>query len=459
MDLGQFSPAQETKLSDLLNINSLWDSLNDCLLSLAKLPDPHAVLVLQPAVEAFFLVHAADLDNENDKTNRKTNDHEIREAVSNFECLGPVPTRKPEDRDSSDKPFTLPSTTIPTDPSMPTAVLRTPPTLQTISTNDLPLNAQKIVEFARTHRTVLNQILRQSTQHLSEGPFHILIDYASILDFDVERKYFRHELDRLKENIRGEDLGVYVRRDHIFEDSYRELSRRSLEDWKHRFYIVFDDEEGPDADDILHEWYSLLLRSMFDPVYALFMINPDDGSTYLPNPLSHCNVNHSQYFKFIGRTIAKAIFDNKYIDFCFARSFYKHILGVPVRYTDMESIDAQFYKNLIMLLDNDMNEWRSDLTFSLDLCEFGIHKVLELKPNGASIPVTNENKHEYVRLVCQEKMIDSIRQQIGSFLEGFYSLIPKSLISIFNERELKLLMSGLPDINIEDLKTNTEYHK
>ncbi|CAF4814227.1 unnamed protein product, partial [Rotaria magnacalcarata] len=76
-----------------------------------------------------------------------------------------------------------------------------------------------------------------------------------------------------------------------------------------------------------------------------------------------------------------------------------------------------------------------------------------------SIPVTNENKHEYVRLVCQEKMIDSIRQQIGSFLEGFYSLMPKSLISIFNERELKLLMSGLPDINIEDLKTNTEYHK
>ena len=33
------------------------------------------------------------------------------------------------------------------------------------------------------------------------------------------------------------------------------------------------------------------------------------------------------------------------------------------------------------------------------------------------------------------------------------------LIAIFNEQELELLLSGLPDINIDDLKANTEYHK
>lgn len=33
------------------------------------------------------------------------------------------------------------------------------------------------------------------------------------------------------------------------------------------------------------------------------------------------------------------------------------------------------------------------------------------------------------------------------------------LISIFNEQELELLLSGLPDINIDDLKSNSEYHK
>ena len=33
------------------------------------------------------------------------------------------------------------------------------------------------------------------------------------------------------------------------------------------------------------------------------------------------------------------------------------------------------------------------------------------------------------------------------------------LIAIFNEQELEMLLSGLPDINIDDLKANTEYHK
>ncbi|CAF4617801.1 unnamed protein product [Rotaria sp. Silwood1] len=458
MDIGQYLPTQQVKLSDLLNINQLWDSLSDCLLSLAKLPDPHAVLVLQPAVEAFFLVHAADLDNENDKTNRKKKDRETREALSHLECFGPAPTTTSDEQSINETSTTTATATATNDTSTPTLVLRTN-SVQSISTNDLPLDAQKFVEFARTHRTVLNQILRQSTQHLSEGPFHILTDYTSILDFDVKRKYFRHELDRLKENIRGEDLAVHVRRNNVFEDSYRELSRRSPEDWKHRFYIVFDGEEGQDAGGLLREWYSIIARSMFDPNYALFMINPGDRVTYMPNPLSHCNANHSQYFKFIGRIIAKAIFDNKCMDCYFTRSFYKHILGIPVRYTDMESVDLQFYKNLVMLLENDIHQLGLDLTFSLDASEFGVNKVIELITNGSTIVVTNENKHEYVRLVCQEKMIGSIRQQINAFLEGFYTIIPKSLISIFNEQELELLISGLPDIDIEDLKANTEYHK
>jgi E3 ubiquitin-protein ligase HUWE1 len=40
---------------------------------------------------------------------------------------------------------------------------------------------------------------------------------------------------------------------------------------------------------------------------------------------------------------------------------------------------------------------------------------------------------------------------------GFHDIIPASLISIFNEQELELLISGLPDIDIDDWKSNTEY--
>jgi len=83
----------------------------------------------------------------------------------------------------------------------------------------------------------------------------------------------------------------------------------------------------------------------------------------------------------------------------------------------------------------------------------------DLKPNGTNIPVTESNKREYVQLACQMKMTGSIRSQIKSFLEGFYDVIPKELISIVNEQELELLISGLPTIDIDDLKSYTEYHK
>ena len=83
----------------------------------------------------------------------------------------------------------------------------------------------------------------------------------------------------------------------------------------------------------------------------------------------------------------------------------------------------------------------------------------ELIPNGSNTLVTDENKREYVKLVCQMKMTGAIRQQLNAFLEGFYDIIPKKLVSIFTEQELELLISGLPTIDIDELKANTEYHK
>ena len=65
-----------------------------------------------------------------------------------------------------------------------------------------------------------------------------------------------------------------------------------------------------------------------------------------------------------------------------------------------------------------------------------MNEVYDLKPNGRNILVAEETKWEYVTLVCQEKMTGSILQQIDNFLQGFYEIIPKRLISVFDELEL-----------------------
>jgi E3 ubiquitin-protein ligase HUWE1 len=59
--------------------------------------------------------------------------------------------------------------------------------------------------------------------------------------------------------------------------------------------------------------------------------------------------------------------------------------------------------------------------------------------------------------VAEHRLTTAIRPQIESFMEGFNELVSRELISIFNDKELELLISGLPEIDLEDLKANTEY--
>ena len=98
------------------------------------------------------------------------------------------------------------------------------------------------------------QILKRSTTHLADGPFAILVDHIQGLDFEVKRRYFRTELERADAGIRRKDLTVHVKREHVFKDSFRKLRRRSPEEWKNQFCIVFEGEEGQDVGGLLREW-------------------------------------------------------------------------------------------------------------------------------------------------------------------------------------------------------------
>ena len=57
-------------------------------------------------------------------------------------------------------------------------------------------------------------------------------------------------------------------------------------------------------------------------------------------------------------------------------------------------------------------------------------KLIELKEGGATIPVTLENRREFVQLSAQYRLYSSIKDQIEALLTGFYEIIPKDLVSI-----------------------------
>lgn len=84
--------------------------------------------------------------------------------------------------------------------------------------------------------------------------------------------------------------------------------------------------------------------------------------------------------------------------------------------------------------------------------------MIDLIPGGRDVDVTNENKFLYVEKRAYYHLYTSVREQIDSFLEGFYEIIPRDLIKIFTYKELELTISGIPDFNVADLKAMTNYN-
>lgn len=87
-------------------------------------------------------------------------------------------------------------------------------------------------------------------------------------------------------------------------------------------------------------------------------------------------------------------------------------------------------------------------TFSVTEDRFGELVTVDLKPGGSDIPVTEENKREYVDLAVHYRIVGRVKEQFGAFIDGFFEVVSKSLIAVFDERELELLIGGMTDIDM-----------
>ncbi|EMS22762.1 E3 ubiquitin-protein ligase HUWE1 [Rhodotorula toruloides NP11] len=318
-------------------------------------------------------------------------------------------------------------------------------------------SSTEFIDFTTAHSKILNTMVRNNPSLMS-GSFAVLVRNSSMLDFENKRSFFFSRLHDRSQRKRPHypTINLNVRRAHVFEDSFHVFNRRSGEEIKYgKLNVKFYDEEGVDAGGVTREWFGVLARQMFNPGYALFQPQAADSLTYQPNKSSAINENHLEYFRFVGRLIGKAIFDQRILEAHFSRSVYKHMLGKPVDHRDLESIDPEYYKSLVWMLENDI-EGIIDLTFSVERDEFGVMEVVDLIPNGRNIPVTNENKHDYVRRIADQRLSIEIKDQMDALLKGLYDVVSKDLLQIFSERELELLISGLPTLDVDDMRAHTD---
>ncbi|MED6284568.1 E3 ubiquitin-protein ligase HW1, partial [Xenoophorus captivus] len=81
----------------------------------------------------------------------------------------------------------------------------------------------------------------------------------------------------------------------------------------------------------------------------------------------------------------------------------------------------------------------------------------ELKSGGSHLQVTEKNKKDYIERMAKWRVERGVVQQTEALVRGFYEVVDSRLVSVFDARELELVIAGTVEIDLSDWRSNTEY--
>uniref|UniRef100_A0A9J8CJR8 HECT-type E3 ubiquitin transferase n=1 Tax=Cyprinus carpio carpio TaxID=630221 RepID=A0A9J8CJR8_CYPCA len=276
-------------------------------------------------------------------------------------------------------------------------------------------------------------------------------------DFEAKLRSFYRKMETKGYGQGPGKVKLIIRRDHLLEDAFNQImcySRKDLQ--RSRLYVSFVGEEGLDYSGPSREFFFLVSRELFNPYYGLFEYSANDTYTVQISPMSAFVDNHHEWFRFSGRILGLALIHQYLLDAFFTRPFYKGLLRIPCDLSDLEFLDEEFHQSLQWMKDNDIEDML-DLTFTVNEEVFGQITERELKPGGSGIPVSDKNKKEYIERMVKWRIERGVAQQTESLVRGFYEVVDVRLVSVFDARELELVIAGTAEIDLADWRSHTEY--
>uniref|UniRef100_A0A671MBS1 HECT-type E3 ubiquitin transferase n=1 Tax=Sinocyclocheilus anshuiensis TaxID=1608454 RepID=A0A671MBS1_9TELE len=276
-------------------------------------------------------------------------------------------------------------------------------------------------------------------------------------DFEAKLRSFYRKMETKGYGQGPGKVKLIIRRAHLLEDAFNQImcySRKDLQ--RSRLYVSFIGEEGLDYSGPSREFFFLVSRELFNPYYGLFEYSANDTYTVQISPMSAFVDSHHEWFRFSGRILGLALIHQYLLDAFFTRPFYKGLLRIPCDLSDLEFLDEEFHQSLQWMKDNDIEDML-DLTFTVNEEVFGQITERELKPGGSGIPVSDKNKKEYIERMVKWRIERGVAQQTESLVRGFYEVVDVRLVSVFDARELELVIAGTAEIDLADWRSNTEY--
>ena len=212
-------------------------------------------------------------------------------------------------------------------------------------------------------------------------------------------------------------------------------------------------EPGVDGGGLFKEWLLLVLQRAVDAGYFVptesqsLWVNPDWAS--LGQRKATLDV-----YRALGIVVGWALSTSILIEFPLALPFRSRILGQSACFDDLLAVDPAVYRSLVWLRTCPPAEVEGlDLTFAV-----GAKSEVELRPGGANIAVTADNRSQYVFLAAHYYLVTAIRAPAAAFMRGLEHFVQRDRLAMFGAGELQRLLSGVPGkLDVSDWRANTVY--
>ena len=268
------------------------------------------------------------------------------------------------------------------------------------------------------------------------------------------------KITKLKSEIKSKKISweegfcqLNLTRNNLLKESMAQIKNINL---KKELKINFKGEVSYDAGGIMRERFTTVFQTLEADKLKLFIISDSNEFSYIINPFLSHNKENLEYFAFIGKLIAKALFDNITVNICFNKLIYKMILQEEINFNDLLFIDYTLYTSLKNLKEIGLSQNNNlEVYYSIEMKDVYNHThSLELVNKGREIPLTNIDDYIKKRI---NFMIGLYEPFIKEIRDNIYAYFSKEVITSFTSDEFELILNGRPFIDIEEWKIFTEY--
>ena len=223
-----------------------------------------------------------------------------------------------------------------------------------------------------------------------------------------------------------------------------------------------DDHGGPYREALAH-----ICTELQSDALPLFIRTPNGKNgvgehrdAYVPNP-SAGTVLHMEWYYFLGQLLGLALRQKEtQLGLSLPSVVWKQLVAEPMEGSDLAKFDAMCKQSLDKLRHIDREgvdaEIFRDVIFETFTTQLSDGSEVSLLPNGASMDVTFDNRHDFCDAVLQARLHEA-QSQCDAILQGLSYLVPQRVLTLFTWQQLELLACGNADIDLELLRTKTKY--